>query len=428
MSSYKKQGIVALSPMMFFVVVYLGASILFHDFYSFPLTIAFISSIIFAFVVYRKNTFKLLLDQFFEGCGEKNIMLMVWIFILAGAFAGSAKDMGCVDATVDLCLRLLPSQMIIPGLFIASCFISISIGTSVGTIVAVMPIAAGLAKTCGFDPYMTAAVIVGGAFFGDNLSFISDTTIVATTKMRCKMNDKFKVNSFIVFPAVIIVLAIYIFIGLHASSVDIDKEIQPIKVIPYLVVIIAAACGMNVFKVLIVGILLTGIIGVSSGAVTFNNWLQSLDAGIISMAQLILISMMAGGLLSLVQKNGGITFLIEILTKHISGKKGAYYVIALLICLVNLCTANNTVAILSVGDISWDISQRFSLDNRKCASILDTMSCFTQGLIPYGAQILAAAGLAGLNPIGIVPYLYYPFAIGIVCVLSIFFRYPKRYS
>ena len=347
---------------------------------------------------------------------------------MAGAFAASAKDMGSIDSTVNLTLSLLPGNMILAGLFIASCFISISIGTSVGTIVALTPIAAGIALSTDSNTALLTAVVVGGAFFGDNLSFISDTTIVATQTQHCRMSDKFRVNLYITLPAAILILIVYIFMGANIQSPSSVPEVEYLKVTPYLVVLISAAFGMNVMSVLTLGLLMTGIIGICSGSYDLYGWFGSMGKGITSMGELIIITMMAGGLLEIIRINGGIDYIIGKLTRHVNGKRGAELSIAALVSLVNACTANNTVAILTVGEISKDIGDRYGLDNRKCASILDTFSCCMQGILPYGAQVLMAAGLAEVNPINIIPYLYYPLTLGFVALMSILLRYPKKYS
>jgi Na+/H+ antiporter NhaC len=356
------------------------------------------------------------------------MMLMIWIFVLAGAFANAAKVMGSIDATVNLTIALLPPQMLLAGLFLAACFISLSIGTSVGTIVALTPIAAGVAAQTGTSTAMMTAIVVGGSFFGDNLSFISDTTIAATQTQGCKLSDKFRVNSFIVVPAAIVIFIIYIVMGTDVQAPTDIPALEPLKVIPYVVVLITAIFGMNVMAVLTLGIILTGIIGLLNGSYDLYGWFGAMGDGIIGMGELVIITMMAGGLLEVIRKGGGIDYIIHLLTRHVTGKRGAELSIAALVSMVNVCTANNTVAILTVGGIAKHIGDRFGIDNRKCASLLDTFSCFTQGLIPYGAQLLMAAGLASLNPIAIIPYLYYPFAIGITALFAILLRYPKRYS
>ena len=368
------------------------------------------------------------IDIFSRGASTSNMMLMIWIFILAGAFANTAKVMGCVDATINLTLTLLPANMLLAGLFLAACFISLSIGTSVGTIVALTPIAAGSAESLGMSVPMMTAVIVGGSFFGDNLSLISDTTITATSTQGCKLSDKFRVNAFLAFPAAFLVLCLYAFMGSGITSDYNPQNIDIVKVMPYIIVLLTALFGMNVTAVLTLGIILTGVIGMCSGCFDVYGWFKAMGDGIIGMGELVIVTMMAAGMLELIKERGGIDFIIKVLTRHVNGKRGAELCIATLVAVVNVCTANNTVAILTVGQLSKKIGDRFGVDNRKCASILDTMSCCVQGVIPYGAQLLMAAGLAEINPISIMPYLYYPLTIGIITILSILLRYPRRYS
>lgn len=385
-------------------------------------------SSIFSIVISGGMPLKKRVEIYSHGAGTGNMMLMLWIFVLAGAFANSAKAMGSIDATVNLTLNMLPGSMLLAGLFIASCFISLSIGTSVGTIVALVPIASGLALTTGASVPMMTAVIAGGSFFGDNLSFISDTTIAATSTQGCKLSDKFRVNSFITMPAAAIILVIYIIAGADIQSPQHIPDIEYVKVIPYIVVLITAICGMNVMAVLTTGLMLTGIIGIACGTYDVYGWFDSMGAGIMNMGELIIITMMAGGMLEIIRENGGIEYIISKMTAHVRSKRGAELSIAGLVSIIGVCTANNTVAIITIGGIAKRIGDRFGVDNRKCASILDTFSCCTQGFLPYGAQILMAAGLAGLNPIEIIPYLYYPAVLGVIALLSIFARYPKKYS
>lgn len=423
-----KKGIIALSPLLVFIVLYLVTSIIARDFYKVPITVAFMVSSIYAVIMAGGIPLRKRIDIYSRGAGTGQMMLMIWIFILAGAFANSAKAMGSIDATVNLALTLLPANMLLAGLFLAACFISLSVGTSVGTIVALTPIAAGVASQTGTALPLMVAVVVGGSFFGDNLSFISDTTIVATSTQGCRLSDKFRVNSYIVIPAAIAILAIYVVMGLHTQAPQKVGPVSLLKVIPYLVVLLTAVCGMNVMAVLTLGIALTGAIGLIDGSFDFYGWMGSMGQGIMGMGELIIITMMAGGLLEIIKHQGGIDFLIQRMTRHIHTKRGAELAIAALVSLVDLCTANNTVAIITVGGIAKQIGDRFGVDNRKCASILDTFSCMMQGLIPYGAQMLMAAGLAALNPISILPYLYYPMAIGFTALLAILLRYPKHVS
>ena len=423
-----KKGIIALSPIVVFILFYLVTSIVAGDFYKIPITVAFMVSSIYAITVFTGRPLMHRINSYSRGAATEQMMLMIWIFVLAGAFAHSAKQMGSIDATVNLALSLLPPQMIFAGMFLAACFISLSIGTSVGTIAALTPIAVGLAQETGADLAMMTAIIVGGSFFGDNLSFISDTTIMATQTQGCRLSDKFRVNAFIVMPAALVILVVYYFLGQDTIAPQQIPAVEWVKVIPYLTVLVTAVCGMNVMAVLTIGIVLCGIIGMFTGSFDIYGWFGAMGDGIMSMGELIIVTMMAGGMLELIKQQGGIDFIINMLTRRVSSKRGAELSIATLVSLVDVCTANNTVAILTVGDIAKQIGDRYGVDNKKCASILDTFSCTVQGVIPYGAQLLIAAGLASVNPVAILPYLYYPFALGIVAILSILLRYPKRYS
>ena len=433
-----KKGLLALSPLFLLIVLIVAFTVYSvdasHKDTNLSLTVAFMISSIYAIAISGGMPIKSRVDTYSKGAGANNLMLMLWIYVLAGSFAASAKAMGAVDATVNLALSILPASMILPGLFLAACFISVSIGTSVGTVVALVPIAAGLAHSMDVNTGMMTAIIVGGAYFGDNLSFISDTTVVASQTQNCTMSDKFRVNSLIVVPAAVIVLAIYAVMGIGLQAPTDIPEVEYVKVLPYLVVLVTAVAGMNVMAVLTMGTLLCGVIGVScqllgaTGGYGLFGWFSAMGNGIIGMGELVIIAMMAGGMLEIIRENGGINYIIDKITAHVSNKRGAELSIAALVSMVNVCTANNTVAILTVGNIAKKIGDKFGVDNRKAASILDTFSCTVQGLIPYGVQMLLAAGLANLSPMDILPYLYYPLAIGIAALFSILFRYPKRYS
>lgn len=433
-----KKGLLALSPLFLLIVLIVAFTVYSvdssHQDTSLSLTVAFMISSIYAVAISGGMPVRKRVDTYSKGVGANNLMLMLWIYVLAGSFAASAKAMGAVDATVNLALSILPASMILPGLFLAACFISVSIGTSVGTVVALVPIAAGLAHSMDANVGMMTAIIVGGAYFGDNLSFISDTTVVATQTQNCKMSDKFKVNSMIVVPAAVLVLIAYSVMGVGLQAPTHINEVEYMKVLPYLIVLVTAIAGMNVMAVLTLGTLLCGAIGIgshllgASGSYDLFGWFSAMGNGIIGMGELIIIAMMAGGMLEIIRENGGIDFIINKITAHVNSKRGAELSIAALVSMVNICTANNTVAILTVGNISKKIGDRFGVDNRKAASILDTFSCMVQGLIPYGVQMLLAAGLANLSPMDILPYLYYPLAIGVAALLAILLRYPKRYS
>ena len=433
-----KKGLLALSPLFLLIVLIVVFTVYSvdssHQDTSLSLTVAFMISSIYAVAISGGMPVRKRVDTYSKGAGANNLMLMLWIYVLAGSFAASAKAMGAVDATVNLALSILPASMILPGLFLAACFISVSIGTSVGTVVALVPIAAGLAHSMDANVGMMTAIIVGGAYFGDNLSFISDTTVVATQTQNCKMSDKFKVNSMIVVPAAVLVLIAYSVMGVGLQAPTHINEVEYMKVLPYLTVLVTAIAGMNVMAVLTLSTLLCGAIGIgshllgASGSYDLFGWFSAMGNGIIGMGELIIIAMMAGGMLEIIRENGGIDFIINKITAHVNSKRGAELSIAALVSMVNICTANNTVAILTVGNISKKIGDRFGVDNRKAASILDTFSCMVQGLIPYGVQMLLAAGLANLSPMDILPYLYYPLAIGVAALLAILLRYPKRYS
>ena len=394
----------ALSPLVVFLCIYLLTSLLINDFYKIPITVAFMFSSIYA------------------------IMLMIWIFILAGAFAQSAQAMGAIDATVNLTLQLLPGNLLLAGIFLASCFISLSIGTSVGTIVALTPVAVGIAAKTDVSVVFMTAIVVGGAFFGDNLSFISDTTIAATRTQGCVMRDKFRVNSLIALPAALLVFVYYVIYGSHIEVVQDIPHVEWMKVIPYIIVLGTAVAGVNVLLVLLLGLVSTGIVGMAYGTFDVFGWFGALGKGMTGMGELIIITLMAGGMLELIRFNGGVDYVLHRLTQHVRGKRGAELSIAALVSLANICTANNTIAIITVGPLANDIAEQFRVDKRKSASILDTFSCVIQGIIPYGAQLLIAAELSGLSPIHIIGYLYYPMALGVAAVLSILLRYPRRYS
>lgn len=427
-------GWLAVSPLFVFLAVYLVSSILAQDFYKIPVSSAFLIASIYALCISRGRSLEERVTIFSQGAGNKNILLMIWIFILAGAFAQTAREIGAIDATVNLALKLLPGNLLYAGLFIASCFISMSIGTSVGTIATLVPIAVDIAhkiapagELTGTISFITA-IIVGGAFFGDNLSFISDTTIAATRTQGCSMRDKFKANIRIVGPAALIVCGLYIFMGSSVDAVPQDGSTNLVLIIPYILIIALALAGLDVSIVLTTGLAVAAIIGFCKGRLSWTGWMEAIGTGIGGMSDLIIVTLLAGGMLEVIKVNGGLDFITRGLTRRIKGKRGAELSIAGLVSLSNLCTANNTIAIITTGAIARDITTRFDLDPRKTASILDTFSCLIQGLIPYGAQLLMAAGLAGVSSLSIIGYLYYPFVMGACALLAILFRLPRRYS
>ncbi len=418
----------ALLPLGVFLVAYVAVGVAVGDFYKMPLTVAFVLACIVAVAMSRGGSLHRRIELFCKGPANPNVMLMILIFILAGAFAQTAKAMGAVDATVQLTLSVLPGNIIAAGVFIAACLVSVSVGTSVGTIVALTPVAAGLSTQTGLPIGLMAAVVVSGAMFGDNLSFISDTTIVATRTQGCKMDDKFKTNFAIVFPFALLTMLLYMLVGSSAQNSFIFETIAWIKVVPYACVLIAAILGVNVMLVLLCGTALCGLIGLYTGSFTVWSWLGAMGNGITGMAELIIVTLLAGGLLEMIRYNGGIAFIIQRMTAPIRSKRGAELAIAGIVSFANLCTANNTIALIMAGPIAKDIATQFHIAPNRSASLLDICSCVIQGIIPYGAQLLMAANLAGISPIGIMKYLYYPYLLGIGVLLAILLRYPRKHA
>ena len=402
-----RKGLLAISPILVFLVFYVVVSVIVNDFYKMPLAVALLMASAWGVVILRGKPLARRVDIFSREAGSSGVMYMIWIFLLAGAFAALAKEIGSVEATVNLALRWLPGEMLIPGLFLASCFISLAIGTSVGTVVALTPLAVELAQT------------------GDNLSFISDTTIAATRTQGCKMNDKFKANLWIVLPAALASLVFYIILGAKVPETEISEVGNPWLVLPYLIIIATAIAGINVTVVLSIGIVATLLIAVSSGYDLLQLF-GFMGAGIDSVGNLVIVTLLAAGMLGLIKAAGGIDYILQVLTRRINGARGAMASIAFLVSIVNLCTANNTVAILTVGSLAKEISDRFGIDPRKAASVLDTCSCIVQSLIPYGAQTLLATGLAGISPAAPWGYMYYSWSLIVAVALSIIFRYPRR--
>ncbi|MBU5485144.1 Na+/H+ antiporter NhaC family protein [Clostridium sp. MSJ-11] len=421
-----KGNAIALLPLILFIVLYLSISLISKDFYAMPVSVPFLISGITALMINRKENMSKKLEVFCKGAGDENIILMCIIFILAGAFAQVAKDIGAVESTVNLGLSILPSNLLVSGIFIIACFISLSIGTSVGTIVALSPMAIGMSDKTGISLALILGAVVGGAMFGDNLSMISDTTIAATKTQGCNLKDKFKTNFFIVLPAAIITAIIFAIITAGNNSVVTSSEsFSIIKVLPYLSVLIAALMGINVIMILVGGITFSGIIGLATGEMTFIEILQSVAKGIDGMSELVIISLIIGGTIEVIKYNGGIDYLLSFINRKVKSKRGAEFGIALLVSIVDICTANNTIAIVMVGPLAKNISTEYGIEPQRSASILDTFSCLCQGVIPYGAQLLAAASLAKISPILIMKYLYYPYLMGISAVITILIGHSK---
>ncbi|MBR2006447.1 MAG: Na+/H+ antiporter NhaC family protein [Alistipes sp.] len=427
MHNVKNGNPIALLPLVVFLGIYLLGSLLAGDFYKMPIVVAGMIASMVAVAMCRKRTLTESVDSYSRGATEPNIMLMIWIFVLAGAFAASTKTMGAVDATVALTLRIVPEEFLPAGIFLAACFTSFSVGTSVGTIVALTPIASAIAEQTGGNVAWLVAIVVGGALFGDNLSFISDTTIAATRTQGCNMRDKFRTNLLIVAPAAFITLLIYAFVGgdYVTTYTPAESSASWVMMLPYLLVLVTAVAGVNVLCVLVLGIVASGIMGIVGGQISLVDWFVSMGEGIGSMGELIIITMMAGGMLELIRLNGGVDYIISRVTSRITSRRGAELSIASLVIFADVCTANNTVAIISVGGIVREIAQRFGISPRRAASLLDTFSCFVQGLLPYGAQLLMAAGLAAISPIEIISYLYYPYIMGGCALLAILLQWPK---
>ncbi len=415
-----RKGWMALSPLIVFLLVYLGVSLAIGDFYKMPISVAFVASVVYAICVTPGLKLQQKIDIVSAGAADRNILQMIWIFVLAGAFAGGASEVGCIDAVVNASLRLMPGDLIPAGLFVAACFISISVGTSVGTVVALVPVTAGIAEAGDANLPFLVAIVVGGAFFGDNLSFISDTTIAATRTQGCRMTDKFRANARIVIPAAAVVLACYICCGFGARGIDaVGADVDYVRILPYLVVLATALAGVNVALVLLLGVLATGLVGVLGDAGGAMDWAIAMGEGISGMGGLITVTLLAGGLLALIRHNGGIDFILQALTRRVSSRIGAQFSIAALVSMSNICTANNTIAIITVGDLAKGIASRYGIDGKRSASILDTFSCIVQSFLPYGAQLLMASSLASVSPLAIIGYLYYPMALTLCAVIGI---------
>lgn len=417
----------ALIPLGVFLLVYLGSSILANDFYAVSIIVPFLAAALTALIMNRKEKFEKKIEIFCKGAGNTNILLMVIIFILAGAFAEVASDMGAVDSTVNLGLSLLPSSLIIPGIFIIGCFIALSIGTSMGTIVALAPIAVGIAGKTGIETALAVGAVVSGAMFGDNLSIISDTTIAATRTQGCEMKDKFKMNFIIVLPAAIITAFIFMILTRNTGAISLDAlEFNLFKILPYIIVIVTALLGVNVIIVLLLGILSSGLIGFAYGSFNILGFFNSISTGISGMSELIIISILIAGTIEIIKYNGGIDFILNKGMKKFKSKRGAEYGIATLVSLVDICTANNTVAIVTVGPIAKNISNEFDLEPKRVAGIMDMFACVFQGIIPYGAQLISAAGLAAISPFAIMKYLFYPYLMGICAIIAIYFHWRNK--
>lgn len=421
-----QKGLISLSPLLFFVFFYIGSSLIAGDFYATPIIVTFLLTLFIAILTLQGKTFKERMETISIGAGEKNIALMIWIFILAGAFTAGAKYIGSIDATVNLTLSILPGNFILAGIFLASCFLSLSMGTSVGTITALTPIAAGLSSHISISLPIIVGIVVGGAYFGDNLSFISDTTIMATRTQGCQMKDKFRMNFLIVMPAALVCLVIYFIMGSQVQASIPSESTNFWLVLPYLIVLLTAIIGIDVLLVLFLGIISTLIIGLCQGCLDLHEWMNALSNGILGLGELIIVTLMAGGLMEILRQNGGLNFIVNQMFGKVNTRKKGELSIAGIVFFSNLCTANNTIAILTVGSIAKEIAQKCGIDPRKSASLLDTFSCLAQSIIPYGAQLLIASSLAGIGAFKIIPYLFYPYLMAVCVFTSIIIGYPNH--
>ncbi|WP_110114767.1 Na+/H+ antiporter NhaC family protein [Bacillus sp. CGMCC 1.16541] len=415
----------ALLPLVVFLGLFVGSGIITGDFYKMPVLVAVLVAVAVALTMNRKDPLMTKVERFAKGAGHPDIIIMVIIFILAGAFSETAKGMGAVDSTVNLALSVLPQSFLVVGLFIIGAFISLSMGTSTGTIAALAPIAVGISGETDISIALAMAAVIGGAMFGDNLSIISDTTIAAVRTQKTDMRDKFKVNFFIVLPAAIITAVLLVVLTLGNQSTITPESFNWVKILPYVGVLVAALAGVNVLAVLAGGILFAGVIGLVDGSYTLATFTKAITDGISGMSELVILSILIGGMVEIIKHNGGIHFILHAMTKNITTKKGAEFGIAGLVSATNLSTANNTISIITTGPLAKNIADEYNIDNRKSASLLDIFSCSVQGLIPYGAQMLIAAEFAGISPINIIPYAFYPILIAVFGTIAIFINFPK---
>lgn len=422
-----KGSLKALLPLGVFMLVYLGGAFLAKDFYGVSVIVPFMAAALTALIINNKENFSDKLETFCKGAGNSNIMMMILIFIIAGSFASVAKSMGAVDSTVNLGLSILPSNVLVAGLFVIACFIALSVGTSMGTIVALVPIAVGLSQTTGINIALITGAVVSGSMFGDNLSIISDTTIAATRTQGCEMKDKFKMNFKIVLPAAIITAILFMLLttGMGSSNLQVG-EYSLVKILPYLFVIVTALMGINVIYVLLGGVIVAGAIGFFTGSFTILSFFDAISSGVMGMSELIIVSILIAGTIELIKFNGGIDYILNKGLKNFKTKRGAEYGIAALTSVVDICTANNTIAIVTVGPIAKNISEEFELEPKRIAGIMDMFSCVFQGIIPYGAQLISASGIAMVSPFAIMQYLFYPYLMGISAIIAIWIYHKKN--
>ena len=417
-----------LTPILLFVVLVVVTGVTTNDITAMPILVAFFISAGYGLYLNpkgKKVSFSEKVQTFCQGGGDKNIILLVLIFLLAGAFYAVTIDIGARDATVNMALQFVPSALILPGLFLICCFISFSMGTSMGTITALSPIGAGLATNLGLPIEMALGIVVGGAMFGDNLSFVSDTTIAATRTQGVQLKDKFRANLMVAVPACIVTMALLLMVDVDTSGIVECGSYDFWRIVPYLCIIAFALTGFNVISVLAVGIASACVVGLVQGSFTMLSMMQSIQKGMGWMQDLAMIAITIGGIVALMHANGGITWLIERLTRRVTSKKGAEFSIAGLVSFLDITTANNTIAIVTAGPIAKDLNEKYGVDPRRTASLLDIFSCSFQGLVPYGAQLLSAAAVVGISPLAITPYCWYPMLIFVFGVAAIWFGFPR---
>ena len=425
------QSGVALLPFLVFVIIFLGSGIILDDFYAFPASVAALCGVISAFLL-PKASFQEKLKFFMKGCGEESIITMCIIYLLAGAFSAVSKATGSIDAVVFFGSQYFSAQYIPLGVFLMASFLSVSAGTSVGTIVALTPIVMGFAENTQTDINVVAASLLCGAMFGDNLSFISDTTIAATQSLGCQMKDKFRTNIMIAFPAAVIAAVIFIFLGGNSSSAVLESQASGSPsiwlIVPYLLVIVLSVLGVNVFLVLLVGVLLSGIIGISTGSLSWLDFANKIYEGFLGMNEIFLLALLTGGLAGIVENMGGITFLLNKAKQMMRGQKSAYFGMGFLVSLIDAAIANNTIAIVLSGKVAQNITEKYNLSPKFSASVLDIFSCIVQGILPYGAQILILIKLSEnkVNYLEILQNAWYLYFLLFFVVLFIIIKSRKQ--
>lgn len=419
------KGLLAISPLIVFLALFVVVSLIAGDFTKMPVSVAFLTATVYALATTKGLSLPDRIRLFAHGAGTGKIIFIIMIFVIAGAFAKSAEAMGCIDATVNIMLSFLPPNCIYISLFLAGCMVSTATGSGIGSIVALGPIAVGVGTATGGNMPLLCAIVVCGAMFGDNLSFISDTTIIATSTQGCEQRDKFKVNLWMALPASLITIAIYFFMGKDMPTVDIHQEVELIKVVPYIFIILFSIIGVNVMVVLFSGTILCGVLGLILGEFDFYKWMEAVDSGINGMSSMAIIVLFAAGLLAIIKYNGGIDLIVSACTRHVHSRRSCEACIALLTAMMTACTSNNTIAIVSASTIVKELSLKFGVDPRKAACLMDTGSCIALELLPYSMHLLVAAGFAGIAATSMIPYVFYAYLLLFFLIIAIIFNIPR---